>query len=63
MDFWTTKDVAESCGVTVATVGRWRQEGTGPSFTKIGGRYRYVAADVRAFIENGFVRLAGRDAA
>ena len=37
-----------------ATLARWRWEGCGPRYVKIGGRVRYAENDIAAFIEAGF---------
>ncbi len=36
-------------GVSVSTLNRWRCSGTGPEWTKLGGRVFYRLADIQAF--------------
>lgn len=48
------KDVAALTGVDVKTVHRWRAEGRrGPAAIKVGGRWRYRAAEVREWLAAG----------
>lgn len=42
--------VAELLGVTVRTVERWREEGSGPPFVKIGRGVRYDERDLIAWL-------------
>jgi hypothetical protein len=37
-------------GTTPATMRRWRYEGRGPRYTKIGSSVRYSVADLEAFV-------------
>ena len=46
----TTKDVAARLKVAEVTVKRWRSEGAGPPFTKIGASVRYEAEKLDAWI-------------
>jgi len=52
----TAAEVAEQLGVSVETLGRWRQTGTGPHFLKLTrgrtGLIRYRQGDVDAFVES-----------
>lgn len=46
------EEVAELLGVSVTTLAAWRHQGTGPAFTKIGGkRVAYAAEDVEAYLQ------------
>ena len=46
MDYLTTAEVAERFQVSVRTIERWRETGTGPVYIRISNRfYRYRAAD------------------
>lgn len=36
-------------GVSVSTLNRWRCSGTGPEWSKLGGRVFYYLADLQAF--------------
>ena len=42
-------EVAARWNVSVATLERWRSEGIGPKFLKIGGLVRYREVDIVAF--------------
>lgn len=46
----TPAEVADLYRVSVATVGRWRREGRLTPVSTPGGRPRYDAAKVRAFL-------------
>lgn len=39
-------DLAERLGVPLATLARWRSQGTGPRYLKVGRHVRYRIADV-----------------
>jgi excisionase family DNA binding protein len=45
-----TVAVADMLAVSVATLRRWRREGGGPDFVRIGRAVRYQAADVNRWI-------------
>ena len=38
-------------GVSKASLARWRCDGTGPIFVKIGGRVGYAEGDLAAWVE------------
>ena len=42
--------VAETLGVAVATVRRWRLYGRGPRFLKVGGSVRYDQQDFKKWL-------------
>ncbi|CAL9298777.1 hypothetical protein SUDANB148_02966 [Streptomyces sp. SudanB148_2056] len=42
----TTADAAKSLGVSAALLRRWRSEGNGPDYIKIGSVCIYRAADI-----------------
>ena len=42
---------AEMLGVSKASLARWRCDGTGPIFVKIGGRVGYAEGDLAAWVE------------
>lgn len=44
---------ADALGVSERTLERWRVEGRGPRFVKLGKRVGYTEADLRAFVEAG----------
>ncbi len=43
----------------VQTLARWRCEGMGPSYIKIGGRILYLGADVLKWLEAHRVQIGG----
>lgn len=43
---------APAIGVTVGTLKRWRREGTGPAYCRIGNRVRYRVADLDDWLQN-----------
>ena len=45
-------EVAARVGVSVATVRRWRQLGTGPLYLKIGALVRYRPQDIHDWLDN-----------
>lgn len=44
-------DVAETLGLSPRTLSRWRIEGRGPSYRKLGKRVVYTPADVREYLD------------
>ncbi len=48
----TDRHVAEQLGISPLTLARWRYEGRGPVFLKIGKAIRYRQADVDAWLAN-----------
>lgn len=48
----SSNEVAKMLGVTAQCLGQWRRAGVGPSYTLIGGRYRYAQADVDAWLRS-----------
>ena len=49
-DLLNTRQVAKRYGVRAQTVRRWRVEGQGPKFVRIGGRLiRYRIEDLEAY--------------
>ena len=47
----TEREAAKILCVAVATLRRWRWDGKGPQFRKIGGAVRYALSDLQAFVE------------
>lgn len=47
--FLTQSHLAKRWGISPHTLERWRWQGEGPRFVKIGGRVRYRIADVEAY--------------
>ena len=51
-DLLTPREVAQICGVSAVTVGRWARDGVLKPFTRTpGGQRRFRRADVRAHYE------------
>ena len=50
-DLMTTSAVAEWTGLSEVTLRRWRTEGKGPSFVRLGRAVRYRREDIAAFVE------------
>ena len=50
-DLLTEKQVAECFNISAKTLQRWRWEGKGPTYLKIGRAVRYDPVDLAAFIE------------
>lgn len=46
-------EAARRLGLKVSTLRRWRWEGRGPTFYRIGAAVRYDPRDLAAFIEAG----------
>lgn len=49
--FLTQADLAKRWQISARTLERWRWEGVGPNFKKIGHAVRYALADVVAYEE------------
>ena len=47
----TQQQLADELQVSVRTLERWRQEGTGPTFIQVGRSPRYRRSDVDAWLE------------
>ena len=45
-------DVARITGLSVASVRRWRLQGRGPKFLKLGASVRYRTADVNGWLDS-----------
>lgn len=48
---FSSDDLAELLGVPVLTVRKWRAQGTGPKFIRIGKYVRYRPEDVQAWLD------------
>jgi predicted DNA-binding transcriptional regulator AlpA len=46
------KEVSSIIGVATKTLERWRWQGTGPKFLKIGRLARYRYSDINEFVSN-----------
>lgn len=50
-NYLSTREVADLLGMSPHTINRWRYEGTGPKFVRIGSKVcRYRAEDVEQWI-------------
>jgi predicted DNA-binding transcriptional regulator AlpA len=47
------QEVAQLLNVAIQTLRRWRKNGSGPIWTRIGRFAKYKPSDVHAFIESG----------
>jgi excisionase family DNA binding protein len=47
----TQRQLADELQVSLRTLERWRQEGTGPAFIRVGRSPRYRRADIDAWLE------------
>ena len=57
------RDAARILGVSVRTLQRWRLEGRGPSFCRLGEKaIRYCEGDLLGFLETGRVVHGSADA-
>lgn len=45
----TQNELASRWRISPATLERWRSEGIGPQFLKLGGQVRYPTADIDAY--------------
>lgn len=52
MQHMSPREVAARLSVTETTLSRWRAEGKGPPWVKIGGRHRYVREGFEAWLES-----------
>jgi predicted DNA-binding transcriptional regulator AlpA len=47
--------VAKSLGLSVTTLRKWRGNGAGPKYLKIGGSVRYRAEDLQEYLDSRVV--------
>lgn len=62
-DILPTKAVAARLQVAEQTLAKWRTEGIGPRYLRMGRTIRYRASDVDAFIEQSLSPIGGPDEA
>lgn len=48
----TERDASECLGVSVRTLQKWRLQGNGPRFVKLGHAVRYDGRDLEEYIES-----------
>ena len=51
-----TKQAAELTGISTVTLERWRVDGGGPPYVKLGRLVKYRRVDLDAFMEQKLVR-------
>jgi len=51
----SSRQAAHILRVNESTLVRWRREGHGPGYWRIGGKYRYSRAEVLAYIDQARV--------
>jgi predicted DNA-binding transcriptional regulator AlpA len=49
-DLLTTEQLAVSCGLAASTLRKWRCQGKGPKFKRIGRAIRYDRQEVNAYL-------------
>ena len=59
-DLLTVWDAADILLLSPRTLDRYRADGTGPAYYKLGGRVRYKRSDLMAWVEQNR-RTPGRD--
>lgn len=59
MELLTEKQVARLLRVSLASVRRWRQRKTGPTYIKVGACVRYRREDVETWLRSRELRTGG----
>ena len=54
----TDREVATRLAVSISAVRKWRFEGRGPTFVRIGRAVRYRLADVEAYVDRQLVQTS-----
>lgn len=49
-DLKSVEEAARYLNVASSTLNKWRVQGEGPRFAKIGGRVRYTPPDLEAYV-------------
>ena len=63
LPFLRTEEAARFVGLSWRTLEKHRVYGTGPKFSKIGGRIVYAVSDLREWVERGSKRSTSDPAA
>ena len=50
LELISPKIVSERLGVSISTLAKWRLDGSGPAFVKVGARVAYNSAMVEAWL-------------
>lgn len=58
----TEREVAEVLGKTIVTLNRWRREGYGPAYVRVGRTPRYTREALSLFMSENSIRPGGRTA-
>jgi hypothetical protein len=59
----TEAEVAHFLGKSTITLGRWRREGYGPEWVRVGRSPRYSRQSLSAFMRANSIRPGGKSAA
>lgn len=51
-ELMTANEVADVLGLSTGTLANWRSLGIGPTYLKLGGRVRYRASNVNAWVSS-----------
>jgi len=51
-------EAAERLGCTVSTLRKWRSQGKGPAYVKVGRLVRYAEGDLQAYVDGNRKHLA-----
>lgn len=57
-ELMSAEDLARAVGASERTVERWRYEGNGPAYLKVGHFVRYRRADVEKWLDGRLVTRA-----
>jgi excisionase family DNA binding protein len=52
----STEEAAKYCGLSKRTLEKWRVEGGGPRYVKLGRSVRYRPTDINEFVESAVRR-------
>ena len=58
----SVEETAEALGLAVGTLNKWRVQGGGPKFVRLGRRVAYRIVDIEDFISNGLRRSTSEKA-
>ena len=50
IELLSPKNVSERLGVSISTLAKWRLDGSGPAFVKVGSRVAYDASMIEAWL-------------
>jgi hypothetical protein len=59
----TEAETASFLGKSIVTLGRWRREGYGPEYVRVGRSPRYTRQSLAAFMSANSIRPGGKPAA